>query len=205
MSTLEAVTLGLDPISADAPAGAAVRYEPEYEELQNEIAKLQSVTDRNVKWERVVELATVLLSEKGKDMLVAAYLTLGWLRVDGYPGLAAGLTVCRDMLVTFWETMQPALKRARARGQALEWLASKAEPLPDPTQADREAIARSIELLQEIYAFTGEKLGNDAPALGPMRRELEGKLGELPEPQAEAPPEPDPPPAAEQAPPPADA
>jgi len=200
VSALETVTLGKDPISADAPAGAPVRYEPEYEELQAQIAKLQSVTDRTVKWELVVELSRKILAEKGKDMLVACYLALGGLRQNGYTGLAAGLTVCNDMLNTFWETMFPKLKRARARGQALEWLASKVDPMPDPTPADREAIETCIDLIRQIYDFTGEKLGSDAPALGPMRRELESKLASLPEPQPDPPPAPEPAPAAEAAP-----
>ena len=38
--------LGAEPVSADAPAGAAVRYEPEFEALSAEIEKLKGEVSR---------------------------------------------------------------------------------------------------------------------------------------------------------------
>ncbi|MFP3999310.1 MAG: type VI secretion system ImpA family N-terminal domain-containing protein, partial [Desulfobacterales bacterium] len=68
--------LGKTPISENAPAGEDITYLPEFEELQNEIDKLTVVTAGagQVDWNRVVELGTMLLSEKSKNLLVTAYM-----------------------------------------------------------------------------------------------------------------------------------
>ena len=70
---MEIVELGNTPISTDLPSGEDVRYEPEYEALQSEIDKLSSPTSQGATdWDKVVGLATTILAEKSKDLLVAS-------------------------------------------------------------------------------------------------------------------------------------
>src|SRR6185503_21258698 len=90
VSDLAAVAaLGTAPIAGANPAGASARYEPDFEKLAGEIAKLESVEGRSsIKWDIVVDSATALLSTKTKDLLVASYLSMGcWSRtaIPGWP------------------------------------------------------------------------------------------------------------------------
>lgn len=195
--------LGARPVPGAAPAGKAARYEPEYEELNAEVEALGSLNGRQVDWEKVVDRGVTIVRDKSKDLLVASYLAFGLYQLQDLAGLAAGLTLARDMAQAHWDGLFPELKRARARGTALSWLAQRLQPAiegrPAPTEAERPALEACIAALRELQAVCDEKLGRDGPALGPLRRALEGRLQAIP---AAAPPPP-PPPAPVAAPPPA--
>ena len=71
-------TLGIDPIPGASPAGLSARYEPDFEKLSAQIAKLESPDGRSsIKWNEVVDFSTAILSAKSKDLLVASYLSMG--------------------------------------------------------------------------------------------------------------------------------
>lgn len=165
--------LGTDPVSTAAPAGSSVRYEPEFEQLQEEIAKLESVDAVPVNWREVVEIGSQLLSQKSKDLLVACYVCHGLYDRNGYAGLANGLTIINGMIDTYWDTLFPELKRQRARVAAMEWLVERlgvrvTERKPKP--AERDAIAASRELLEQLDEVLKEKLGEQAVAWGELYR-----------------------------------
>lgn len=123
MATPLITELGKQPIAGPTPAGSEVREEPDFELLESEIAKLSSpVHSSTLAWGKVTELSAALLSSKGKDMLVACYLTGGMLETRGLPGLADGFHVLEDLLETYWDTLFPSLKRMRGRRNALQWL-----------------------------------------------------------------------------------
>ncbi len=48
---------GAVPITGDAPAGANLRYEPEFDALQTEVGKMDSGGPGAVKWRDVVTMA----------------------------------------------------------------------------------------------------------------------------------------------------
>ncbi|MCO5169788.1 MAG: type VI secretion system protein TssA [Planctomycetes bacterium] len=189
--------LGARPVPGAAPAGKAARYEPEYEELNAEVEALGSLTGKQVDWEKVVDRGVTIVRDKSKDLLVASYLAFGLFQLQDFAGLAAGLAVARDMATAHWDGLFPELKRARARGTALGWLAQRLQPViegrPAPTEAERPQLEACIAALRELQAVCDEKLGRDGPALGPLRRALEARLQAIP---AEAPPPPPPPPVA---------
>ena len=169
------VKLGIDAVSADAPAGVSVRYEPEFEQLQEEIAKLESVDAVPVNWGEVVDIGTRLLSQKSKDLLVACYVCHGLYDRNGYAGLANGLTIISDMINAYWDTLFPELKRQRARVAAMEWLVERLGALvPErkPKLAERDAIATSRTLLEQLEEVLKEKLGEQAVAWGELYRPL---------------------------------
>jgi type VI secretion system protein VasJ len=133
-----------------------------------------------VDWRRVVELATALLSSKSKDLTVATYLCAGLLDVEGYGGLAAGLEVIADLHETFGDTMFPS--RPRGRTNALEWLKERLEAGMErqlARQPDGEAVAAAVTHLGRLDALAAERYGDAAPALGPVRRSLEGMAKEI--------------------------
>jgi type VI secretion system protein VasJ len=183
-------TLGTTPIPGAAPAGASARYEPEFEQLAAEIAKLESVEGKTtLKWPSVVELSSTLLGSKSKDLLVASYMTLGLYRTKGYAGLRDGLTVCRDLLNTFWDGLFPEKTRMRARTQAMEWLSERLsaallEGRP-PSKSDKDALEGSASVMQELKTLAGSKFEENQPSLGDLERAIDDKVSAIP---ADAPP-----------------
>ncbi len=167
--------IGKQPIPGDNPSGTDVRFEPEFEELENEFGKLNSLTDsRTVDWDKVVTVSEKILAEKSKDLLVACYITIALLKRDGIGGLAAGMAVLRDMLDTFWDTLYPPKKRIRGRINAIEWLSEKIEETVPGIQnvtwpkEKRDAFASTLE---GIDVFISENI-DDGPVLRTMIKNI---------------------------------
>ncbi|TVR00713.1 MAG: type VI secretion system protein TssA [Desulfovibrionales bacterium] len=135
-------TLGQEPIPGPSPAGQDARYDPEYDQLQAEIDKLNSVTNlAEVSWRRVVEAASGILATKSKDLLAAVYMSVGLQHETGLQGLATGSQVLRDMVAMYWDTCFPPKKRLRGRMNAFSWWQEKTVALvkgmpPDPTSSE---------------------------------------------------------------------
>jgi len=186
LSDLAAVAaLGTTPIAGANPAGVSSRYEPDFEKMAAEIAKLESVEGRKgVKWDIVVECSISLLTGKTKDLLVASYMTLGLLEEDGYSGLAAGFTACKDILNTFWDTLFPEKARLRARGQAIQWMADRVTPVlrerSSASKSDKEALTAAVAALGEIATFAGQKFEEGGPALQELQSTVQDKLYSVP-------------------------
>jgi len=165
--------LGSTPISAETPAGGSARYEPEFERIEAEVAKLESVNATEVDWKAVAADATTLLKSKSKDLLVAAFLCRGLLATDGYAGLAVGLTIMRDMVATYWEPLFPP--RPRARAGAAQWVAEKVAPAVvarPPAPGEAQAVTEAAAALEALDTLLSEKLADQAPAMGDLRRAL---------------------------------
>lgn len=165
--------IGSTPVRSDAPSGDAVRYDPLFERVQAEIGKLESVSGGAVQWKEVVDLGRELLQKRSKDLLVAGYVSVGLLEQRRYAGLLAGLSCIEGMIESFWETLYPETKRMRARINALVWLsekggvaASRKKPLPGEEKEVR-ACSEKIDLLEKYFS---ERLLNDSPGLGDLRR-----------------------------------
>jgi type VI secretion system protein VasJ len=179
--------LGSAPISDASPAGESARYEPEFEQIEAEISKLESVNGTPVDWRVVAESGTAILRGKSKDLLVASFLCRGLFEVHGYAGLSAGLKAMLGLTETFWDNLFPEAKRVRARGAAAAWLAERlAGPIRsrEPGGSEREAVAACVETLQALSAKLDEKLAEHAPDFGDLRRSLQERLDALPAPQA---------------------
>jgi type VI secretion system protein VasJ len=173
--------LGKTPLAGgDGPTGVDAKYEPEYEELTGQIARLGSLSGAVVDWRRVVELGTTVLSSKSKDLTVGTYLCAGLFEEEGYGGLAAGLEVVADLHEAFGDAMFPT--RPRGRANALEWLKERIEAALEKQparQADGEAVTAALTHLGRLDAAAAERYGDAAPAFGPLRRGLEGTAKEI--------------------------
>ncbi|SRR5579884_314465 len=185
--------IGSTPVRPDAPSGDSARYDPLFERLQAEVGKLESLSGGSVQWKEVVDLGRELLQKKSKDLLVASYVSLGLLEQRGYAGLLAGLSCIEEMVEAFWESLYPEAKRMRARINALVWLSEKGgaavgkkKPLPGEGK-EVLACAEKIDLLEKFF---GERLANDSPGLGDLRRAVEQWKREVAIPQAAAQPQP---------------
>jgi type VI secretion system protein VasJ len=162
----EIVNLGTEPINASAPAGESVRFDPQFEQLSNEITKTESLTPVPVDWALVTQLSASLLKSKSKDYRLASYLTIGLFQTKGLEGLLNGLTVYNGLLVNFWETAFPEKTRMRGRIGAVQWLSERL-----PVAMSRKKSAGSdglvMELEQAALAFVKTvemSFMNDAPA-----------------------------------------
>ncbi len=182
MSNADYKALGLGPVSGDNPAGEDIQFDGDFEAIRLEIGKLDSVTGEQVNWSEVIDKGAGLLGQKSKHLQVAAYLTLALFEKNGYSGLADGLQVCRDLLNTFWETMYPPLKRKRGRIEAISWLAERGGKTAARLTAgngDLETVKSCCAAMTGIEAFLSEKLGDEAPGLGDLRRDLETKARDI--------------------------
>ncbi|MFH1020043.1 MAG: type VI secretion system protein TssA [Pseudomonadota bacterium] len=177
---MELAALGRTPIPGPNPAGQDARYDPDYAQLQAEIDKLTSVTRAGeVEWKRVVDLAAGILSLKAKDLLAAAYMSVGLMQTQGLAGLATGTQVLGDLVATYWEDGFPSKTRLRGRMNAFYWWQEKtvawvkAQPASDlvPIALHTEVIA-GIKVLDQV-------LGGLLPDLASMR-ELLNHLERMP-------------------------
>ncbi|MDR3204511.1 MAG: TssA family type VI secretion system protein [Deltaproteobacteria bacterium] len=126
MSLIEQLkSLGREPISSENPGGPDVRLEPSYAELQAEIDKLSSMTSPEVNWSLVADKAVEILKTSSKDLNAAVYLAQSLIRLEGLSSLGPSCEFLADLLDNFWDSLIPALKRLRARKNALDWWKEK--------------------------------------------------------------------------------
>lgn len=175
--TAELLELGTKPVAADAPGGVSARDEADFAALQGEVRKLELPDRPAVNWDLVVTNGSRILAGRSKDLLVAAYLTLALLERRGFPGFVDGLTILRDLVTHFWETLHPEVKRARGRLAAFEWLSERGaaavarlgeRPVP---AAQVEACQERVRQISEVIA---EKLEGGSTALSDLRSALNG-------------------------------
>ena len=181
------------PIPGGAPAGIDMKYEDLFQTLKAEVDLLGSATG-DVDFDKIVELATQILSEMSKDITVTSYLILGLTRTAGYAGIAEGLAAVRSVTQNFWEDAFPPLRRMRGRQAALQFVAERTSAWIQENKAtpsDREALTHAQNEAEALQAFVTEAMGEDAPAFSGLVRELREQLRRLPKPK---PPEPDSPP-----------
>lgn len=125
LSTLDTESL-LTPIHADEPSGRDLRYEGTYDQIRevrrDEGDLPQGVWETDAKradWVRVSELCTDAVTNKSKDLQIAAWLLEAWMNIHGFAGVAAGFELLTSLLDRYWETVYP-----RADDGDLEYRAS---------------------------------------------------------------------------------
>jgi len=188
---VELLELGKIPINENNPSGDDIRFEPVFEELEGEIAKLSSPSASGADWEKISKLSQNILGGKSKNLLVAAYLSIALLKTKGMKGFAASVLIFKDMMENFWETMYPAKKRMRGRFNAVAWWMEKTDAAIQGCAKEkwtREEKESFISNLEGIDAFLSENM-EDAPIL----RRMNESLGDLIEVEPEKAPEPPPP------------
>jgi len=180
----------LSEISAATPAGQPARFDPRYEQVVAEVAKLDSPSAPSVEWGLVVEKGGELLRGVSKDLLMGAHVAHGLHQVGGLDGCATGLLVMAGLADRYWPTLYPEIRRMRARANAVGWFLDRTVPLLERTTAragDREALDASHGAAAKLAALAAERMGADAPAFRPLLEALERLRKVLP---TEAPPQP---------------
>jgi type VI secretion system protein ImpA len=134
MSLREAL---LQPIPGSNRVGEYLRYDPIYDrikEARKEDLDLpqhggmpQSI--KKADWVQVVKLTTDALAKQSKDLQIAAWLTEGLARRDGFGGLRDGLDLVIGLIEEYWDDLYPELEDgdAELRAVPLQWLAQVLE------------------------------------------------------------------------------
>jgi type VI secretion system protein VasJ len=168
--------IGTTPVREDAPCGESVRYDADFELLDAQMQKLESLSRQPVDWNQVVALGRKILQQKSKDLLVTSYLALGLLERDGFAGLSGALACLEGMVSQFWPALHPEMKRLRARISALNWLAEKAGSAVSRREtgsSEDEAVMACLAQVSALQALLQEKIGPDAPAMTELLRPLQ--------------------------------
>lgn len=175
LQDLPRAALGRDPVPGPDPAGENIRYDEAFTRLEDEIGKMQSAGPAAVDWAGVVDMASDLLANRSKDLLVASWLTFALHRQEGLAGLADGLGVIRGIMETYWADCFPPVKRLRARIGAVEWIAERLGPaLADisVTPENASQIAGLFEAVDGLDRTLSEKADGAQANLGDLLRPL---------------------------------
>jgi type VI secretion system protein ImpA len=125
----------LQPISAEEPSGADLRYDPLTDQIKE--ARRQDDTSNQGVWKRdlktadygvVIKLATQALSKRSKDLQIAGWLAEALLRREGISGFRQGLELIRQLTETYWDTAYPPIDEdgdLELRATPLRWVASQ--------------------------------------------------------------------------------
>jgi type VI secretion system protein VasJ len=167
--------IGTRPISAAAPAGVSARYDPDFESLAAQIQRLEGLGREPVDWPQVVSLARGILEHKSKDVLVCSYAALGLLQLEGLSGLTKGLACMEAMVSGFWPNLFPELKRAKARTNALNWLALRAGTAisQKSVKTDGDVSTACEAQIKSLAAVVQEKVPVDPPDWTDLLRPLQ--------------------------------
>lgn len=176
MADAALIALGTTPIPGASPTGESVRYDDAFTQVEAEVQKLENPAGGEIDWRAVGSACQTILSDKSKDVLVAAWLTRALWQQQRLPGLASGLALLKAMLATSWDTCHPQPPRLKPRRGALEWLSDKLAPLLDPRDAQspqgREALEECKRTVDELIATIGDKFAPDDHGLAALRRRL---------------------------------
>lgn len=139
----------LAPLAGDNPAGENLRYTQNYEDIK-EARRADDPLDlgdwqhelKVSDWDKVISLSVEALTEKTKDLQIAAWLTEALTKTEGFQGLQAGLAITRGLLVNFWDHLYPEIEDddLEFRAGPLEGLNDKLAqyvkeiPLTDPAR-----------------------------------------------------------------------
>ncbi len=124
----------LQPISAERPTGVDLRLiagDTTFRRLAELRREVDATTDpegqgRNADWPAVLRECGAALRERSKDLELAATLTLALARTEGFPGLAAGLKLIRELIDRYWDALYPGCDEEgidlAIRARPLAWL-----------------------------------------------------------------------------------
>jgi len=174
----------LAPVSGENPCGDDIKYDDDFQELKAEVDLLGSGTG-GVDFDRIVTLATKILTDKSKDLVSVGYLALGLSRTKGVEGMAEGVVAAQMLVERYWEKLYPA--KAVRRRNSLQFLADRLKEWmllqPRPKESDRVPLELAREALKGLQTFTMKALEYKAPALSGLMAALNEAIKRLPKPK----------------------
>lgn len=108
----------LKPISDENPVGEYLRYEGEYDQIE-EFRKEddpnlpQGVWETDLKvanWQGILDLTTDVLASKSKDLQLAAWLLESLVNLGGFPGVVEGINLIFKLSTAYWDQIHPVIE-----------------------------------------------------------------------------------------------
>ncbi|MFL7963422.1 type VI secretion system protein TssA [Pseudomonas kielensis] len=168
------LALAKTPVSKESFAGTDVRFSNEYEALEREVSKAQSMHESgHVDWLKVLEASEALLRTQSKDLRVVAWLVWALYQCESFQGLLAGLGLLQHLCRHHWLDIHPLKNRTRAA--SINWLMPRLEQAFGDDIAIKEQLPmfrHLAEQLEGLDAACTTHLGDDAPLLLPLCRRL---------------------------------
>ena len=103
----------LNEISSDSPCGESLEEDAVFLTLENEAKFVEErqmgdsiIPAEEPDWKTVKSLSLELL-ERTRDIQIAMHLTSALLRTDGFHGLYQGLTLLKEWLKRYWDSVYP--------------------------------------------------------------------------------------------------
>ncbi|MDB5993518.1 MAG: hypothetical protein JWP42_654 [Pseudomonas sp.] len=162
-------------ISKENFCGEDVRFSNEYEALELEVNKAQSLIEGvKVDWQQVLDCSEAILQTQSKDLRVGAWLTWALYQKDSFAGLLAGVGMLHHLCDHQWQAVHPLKPRTRAA--AINWLVSRMDEVlieSVPIKEQLPLFQRLLEHLKGLDAVLTPNLGRDAPLVLPLSRRLE--------------------------------
>lgn len=168
------IDLAKTPVFKDCFAGTDVRFSNEFEALERELGKSQSMYENNqIDWFWVKEHSEALLRDQSKDLRAGVWLTWALYQRESFQGLVAGLGLVHYLCKHHWDSVHPL--KLRTRGATISWLASRLDQVLNeniPIQEQLPLFRHMLELLQELEGLLAGHLGDEVPLLLPICRRL---------------------------------
>lgn len=136
----------LAPVSEESPTGVDLRDQPAdltFQQLEEERTEVSPAEDPSgaghvPQWPKIVSACEATL-EQTKDLQIAVWLTEAAARVDGFPGLEAGLRLLSGLIERYWEALHPGFDAEDGvilpiRARALSWLGSSRDFIDSVSQ-----------------------------------------------------------------------
>ncbi len=141
----------LAPIPGDNPAGENLRYDPLYEEIREarraDDPLAQGDWQRDIKradWDKVIDLSLQCLASRSKDLQIAAWLTEGLIKREGFQGLVLGFQIVNSFMEHYWDSCYPEIEEGdlEYRAAPMEfmneklWVCVREIPLTDESRTN---------------------------------------------------------------------
>ncbi|MDR1656654.1 MAG: TssA family type VI secretion system protein [Deltaproteobacteria bacterium] len=168
--------LGRFPIAGPKPGGRSVKDEEAFDVIRREVASLTALSGQNraTDWNIVIDSAAKLLSEVGKDFLVATWLGVGLVNCSGVRGLGQAAMILSDIIEYFWLECEPPVAKCRLRLVALDWFEEQAARLLTPRdRAGQDEIKQARVALAKLSQNLGQRLPNELRGFGTLKEILD--------------------------------
>ncbi|WP_347902765.1 type VI secretion system protein TssA [Pseudomonas purpurea] len=170
--------LAKSSVSKENFAGEDVRFSSEFEALESELGKAQSMHESGqIDWLKILENSETLLRTQSKDLRVGAWLTWALYQRESFQGLLAGIGLLHYLCEKHWEQVHPA--KLRTRAAAVGWLVPRLEQVLSenvPIKEQLPLFRRLVENLEGLDTALTQHLGDDAPLLLPICRRVKNMV-----------------------------
>jgi|GEM_PF-1178328 len=163
------------PISKDTPVGDDPEMNPDYINLDAELAKMSGI-DYNV----VSELSQNVLTQEAKHLRVAFWLTLAWVNLEGISGFRDGLAVVHQLFDEYGTDLYPDREKMQIKSLGVlntEKRITSYLQKADLTDEAASALQESQELISKISALAEKHFGEKAPDFENLLNVINEKLG----------------------------